>query len=70
MTSAHEADDDLMVLSPVEARRRLHISHRTLQRWIAKGVLKPAYRLPNGHARYRVRDVDALKLTDASEATS
>lgn len=73
MTTAHEADQGAdHLLSPVQARKRAGVSHRTFQRYRAAGLIKPAHVLPNGHARFRAADVDALlavdKPADAAEA--
>jgi excisionase family DNA binding protein len=47
-------DDELLTVA--EVAKRLHISARTVNRWILDGIL-PAKRLPSG--RYRVRRADA-----------
>lgn len=60
MTSVHEPPSALTFLSPAEARKRLGISRRTLQRYVANGIITPAGRLPNGHARFSSADVDSL----------
>lgn len=60
MTSAHEPAKGAELLTPVQARRRLGISPRTLQRWVASGRITPAARLINGHKRFAPEDVEAL----------
>lgn len=60
MTSAHETDAEAILLLPVQARRRLGISHRTFQRWVASGRVVPTLRLPNGHARYSAQYIESL----------
>ena len=60
MTSAQEPAKDGEPLSPAQVRRRLGITRRTLQRWVASGRTKPDFRLPNGHARWLPATVDAL----------
>lgn len=39
--------------------KRLHISRRTLERYVADGSLR-FYRLPSGQRRYESADVEAL----------
>jgi MerR HTH family regulatory protein len=61
MTSAQESDASEVPLTPVQFRRVLGISSRTLQRWVAKGLVEPAFRTPLGHARYTSAEVAAAK---------
>lgn len=61
MTSAQETSTDEVPLTPVQFRAVLGISRRTLQRWVAKGLVEPAFRTPNGHARYTSVEVAAAK---------
>jgi predicted site-specific integrase-resolvase len=51
---------DEELLTPVQARKRAGVSHRTFQRYRAAGRITPAKVLPNGHARFRADDVDAM----------
>lgn len=66
MTSAHEPSAEGNFLSPKEARDRLGVSRRTMQRYVAAGLLRPAHRLPNGHSRFAVADVERIKDTHTS----
>lgn len=68
MTSAHISPTDGDFLTPKEARDRLGVSRRTLQRYVADGVLAPAHYLPNGHARFAVATVDALRAEPDTKA--
>ena len=61
MTSAHTSDTQVMYLTPQEARQRLGVSRRTFQRYVERGHITAAHRLPNGHARFAAADVDALR---------
>lgn len=87
MTSAHDLEETAApaptpadpLLTPVQARRRAGVSHRTFQRYRAAGLIVPAHVLPNGHARFRASAVDAMLLRfadgqqhpdDAEAATS
>ncbi|WP_457149551.1 helix-turn-helix domain-containing protein [Mycobacteroides abscessus] len=45
-------------LTPAEAARHLHVSLRTIQRYIATGKL-PALKTPGGHYRIKESDVAA-----------
>ena len=46
---------------PGEAARLLHINVRTLARWAQEGRIAFVL-LPSGHRRYRVEDVEAIRL--------
>lgn len=46
-------------LTPGEAAKRLNVSTRTLWRYQAEGRITPR-RLPSGHRRFLVEDVDRL----------
>jgi len=61
MTSAQESDAREVPLTPVQFRRVLGVSSRTLQRWVAKGLVEPAFRTPTGHARYTSAEVAAAQ---------
>lgn len=61
MTSAQETSTDEVPLTPVQFRAVLGISRRTLQRWVAKGLVEPAFRTPTGHARYTSVEVAAAQ---------
>jgi predicted DNA-binding transcriptional regulator AlpA len=50
-------DDDM--LSRVELAAALHVSTRTVDRWIAEGTGPPYVRLPRGTLRWRWGDVQA-----------
>lgn len=80
MTSAHEVEPSSAdaapreapveadrILTPVQARTRAGVSHRTFQRYRAAGLITPAHVLPNGHARFRASDVDAMLARFAEE---
>lgn len=67
MTTAHEDDQGEAFLTPVQSRKRAGVSHRTFQRYRAAGLIKPAHVLPNGHARFRAADVDALLVAVADD---
>lgn len=66
MTSAQESASSEGLLLPVQARRRLGISHRTFQRWVASGRIVPTLRLPNGHARYSPEYIESLVTRPAA----
>lgn len=46
-------------LTPGEAAKRLSVSTRTLWRYQAEGRITPK-RLPSGHRRFLVEDIDRL----------
>jgi predicted DNA-binding transcriptional regulator AlpA len=50
-------DDDM--LTRVELGKALHVSVRTVDRWIAEGTGPPYLRLPRGTLRWRWGDVRA-----------
>lgn len=50
---------DSTYLTPAQAAKRLGVSARTLWRYQEAGRIEPV-RLPSGHRRFRVEDVDAL----------
>lgn len=72
MTSAYETDTGAEppeeYLAPVEAYRMLRISARTFRRYRAAGIIRPAYTLPSGHARFRKSDVLALHAEGVTAA--
>lgn len=47
------------LLTPKEAAQMLHVATRTLQRMADRGDVR-AVKLPSGHRRYRVSDVEAI----------
>lgn len=47
------------LLSPAEAAGRLGVSVRTLDRYVAQGLIRPL-RTPGGHRRFRPADLDRL----------
>ncbi len=47
-----------MLMTKAEVAKRLGVTPRTIERWVAAGALR-AYRLPGGHSRFRPEDVDA-----------
>ena len=47
------------MLTPEQAGARLGIGAKTLTRWADTGRIK-CVRLPSGHRRYRLSDVDAI----------
>ena len=58
-------DDEPLVTSSVAARA-VGVSVRTLQVWTKDGLVTPTKRLPSGHARWRVSDLESQisKITD------
>jgi predicted site-specific integrase-resolvase len=46
-------------LTPREVRRRLNISRATLDTWCTTGAIE-FIRLPSGHRRYPVEDVERI----------
>jgi excisionase family DNA binding protein len=46
------------LLTSAEVARRLHVSVRTVQSWVEKGILTPTLVLPGGARRYRMSDVE------------
>lgn len=75
MTSVHEPDTgeetpDEEFLAPVEAYRMLRVSARTFRRYRAAGIIRPAYTLPSGHARFRKSDVLALHAEGVTAAAT
>lgn len=76
MTSAHETDvrggtteeAPEEFLAPVEAYRMLRVSARTFRRYRAAGIIRPAFTLPSGHARFRKSDVLALHAEGVTAA--
>lgn len=61
----NQPETDSAALSPRETARRLGVHPKTLVRWEAQGLLK-ARRLPSGHRRYLVVDVERLEQGAAS----
>lgn len=55
MPQRHDQDD---LLTPSQIAAEWHVSTRTVQRYIAKGLIK-ATRLPSGYARIRRSDAEA-----------
>jgi excisionase family DNA binding protein len=45
-------------LTTAEAARELGIAVSTLQSWAQRGVVKPAWRTPGGHARWDLADLE------------
>jgi excisionase family DNA binding protein len=54
----HGMEDQLLSIG--EAARRLHVSQSTVRGWSKKGIL-PVIKLPSGHRRFRIADVDRLR---------
>jgi excisionase family DNA binding protein len=48
------------LLSIREAAQRLNVSASTVRGWSEKGIL-PVIKLPSGHRRFRVMDIDKLR---------
>ena len=46
------------LLTSAELARRLHVSVRTVQSWVEKGILTPTLVLPGGARRYRMSDAE------------
>lgn len=46
------------LLTSGELAKELGVSLRTVQRWVADGVIGPEYRTPGGHGRY---DLDSVR---------
>jgi excisionase family DNA binding protein len=65
MPSSDDIPPDEDLLTPDDAARRLAIGIRTLNRWVAEGRVF-AYRLPNGHRRFRRADIEALLTPEQS----
>ena len=63
MTNTQQPD---ALLSPSEAAKELGITTRTLRRYVDAGKLERALKLPSGHARYRLSDVQELAKTSAA----
>jgi DNA-binding transcriptional MerR regulator len=61
----NQPESDFAALSPREAARRLSVHPKTLVRWEARGLLK-ARRLPSGHRRYLLADVQRLEQQGAA----
>jgi excisionase family DNA binding protein len=59
MTKKPETDAGAKFLPPSEAAGRLHVSTRTLTRMADRGDLH-VVKLPSGHRRYLVSEVEAL----------
>lgn len=55
MAHRHTQDE---ILTPKQVADEWHVSVRTIQRYIANGLIK-ATRLPSGHARIRRSDAEA-----------
>lgn len=56
------SDDEMLAIAP--ASRLLGVSTRTLERWTGDGLVR-AYRLPNGHRRFRRGDIESLLKASA-----
>lgn len=52
------------VITPGEAAKMLGVDPKTLTRWANKPKghpqYMPSFRLPGGHRRYRLRDIEAI----------
>lgn len=46
------------LLTSGELAKELGVSLRTVQRWIAEGVIRPEFRTPGGHTRW---DLDSVR---------
>jgi excisionase family DNA binding protein len=46
------------LLTTMEAAEHLHVSRRTLSRWLREGIGPPSIKLPSGARRYRKGDLD------------
>ncbi|MDV6979607.1 helix-turn-helix domain-containing protein [Mycobacterium intracellulare] len=67
MQGKHSANHDEL-LQPSEAAALVGVHRDTLKRWEAKGRIT-SLRTPDGHRRFRRRDVEAL-LTTPAEASA
>jgi DNA-binding transcriptional MerR regulator len=47
-------------IGTTEAARILKVAPRTVDRWVAKGLIRPAFRTDGGYARYELAAVLAL----------
>jgi excisionase family DNA binding protein len=45
-------------LTTKQAAHELGVAVSTLQAWAAKGMVKPAWRTPGGHARWDLADLE------------
>ena len=45
-------------LTTKQAAEALGVAVSTLQAWAAKGIVKPAWRTPGGHARWDLADLE------------
>jgi excisionase family DNA binding protein len=52
-----ENDD---VITPGEAAKMLGVDPKTLTRWANKNMI-PSFRLPGGHRRYKLKDIEAIR---------
>lgn len=52
------------LLTSAELAKRLHVSVRTVQSWVEKGILVPTLVLPGGARRYRMSDVERQLRAD------
>jgi|1186.fasta_scaffold1009793_3 excisionase family DNA binding protein len=56
------------MLTTKEAAEVMGISHRTLQRYVTEGKVRPSYRLPGGQMRWDIEDLkDQLRVKDEDE---
>ena len=46
------------LLTSAQLAKLLHVSVRTVQSWVEKGILTPTLVLPGGARRYRLSDVE------------
>lgn len=60
MTSANELSADEEFMTPAEARKRVGVTRRTFQRYVADGRITAAHYTPAGHARFARADVEAM----------
>lgn len=56
-------------LSPRESAELLGVTPRTFERYVSRGLIDPALRLPTGHRRFARRAVLALVKVDPDQLT-
>jgi DNA-binding transcriptional MerR regulator len=52
------------LLTSADVAKRLHVSVRTVQSWVEKGILTPTLVLPGGARRYRMSHVERQLRAD------
>lgn len=70
MSLDHNLGEEADLMTPSQVRERLGISLRTYQRYVASGLLVPAYRPPGGWRRFSRSHVEAVRSTVADPNTA